>query len=232
MIEPNAETPATPESGSGTSIEKFKTPEDRDRAYVELEKLTYSQTQRLADLESKLDQMTQMQQQAAPADNRSFTDMYPSQQQADKRETELASRLLTRPSDVLREHAEMVRRETMREVQGELHAARAIDRFQMDNPDLVKHEDLVGLYVRKQPTNLSPAERLKRAAPEVRKYLASIAGSNQQPASQSLDPNTYVESPASGQSAAPAAPAAPASQEDELSEWIKERAAIQASKRL
>jgi len=229
-IEP--QIPATPESGSGTSIEKFKTPEERDRAYVELEKLTYSQTQRLADLESKLDQMAQVQPQAAPADNRSFTDLYPGQPQLDKQETELASRLLTRPSEVLRQHAEMVRRETMREVQGELHAARAIDRFQIDNPDLVKHEDLVGLYVRKQPTNLSPAERLKRAAPEVRKYLASIAGSHQQSASQSLDPNTYVESPASGQSAAPSAPAAPASQEDELSEFIKERAALQQSKRL
>ena len=232
-MENEPQIPATPASGSGTSIEKFKTPEERDAAYLELEKSYYSQTQRLADIESKLDQMVQQQPApAAPQDNRSFTDLYPGQQQLDKSETELASRLLTRPSEVLKQHAEMVRRETMREVQGELHAARAIDRVQIENPDLVKNEVLVGLYVRKQPTNLSPAERLKRAAPEVRKYLASIAGSNPQPNASQLDPNTYVESPASGPSAAPAAPAAPASQEDELSEWIKERAAIQASKRL
>src|SRR5688500_1080557 len=102
-----SQDPATQDSGSGTSIEKFKgSPEERDRAYLELEKLSYSQTQRLSDLEKKLEQMEQMQHQAAPADHRSFTDLYPAAQpQLDRRETELASRLLTKPSEVLKQHA-------------------------------------------------------------------------------------------------------------------------------
>jgi hypothetical protein len=231
VIEP--QDPATQDSGSGTSIEKFTSPEARDQAYLELEKLSYSQTQRLADLEKKLEAMEVMQQQASPQDQRSFTDLYPSQQpQVDKRETELASRILTRPSEVLREHAQYVRRETLKEVQQEMQAQRAIDRFQVENPDLARHEDIVSIYVRRQPDNLTPAERLKRAAPEVRKYLADIAKGNNQQASQQLDPATYVESPTSHPSGAPAAPAQPQSQEDELSEMIRERHAIQDKKRL
>jgi hypothetical protein len=228
-LEPQA--PATQDLGSGTSIEKFKSSEERDRAYVELEKLTYSQTQRMADLETKLSQM-ESQQQQAPQDNRSFTDLYPGQPQLDKRETELASRLLTKPSEVLRQHAEWVRSESRKEFQQELQAQRAIDRFQIENPDLAKHDEIVGIYVRRQPENLSPAERLKRAAPEARKYLAEIAKGNNQQASQTLDASTYVESPTSQPSGAAAAPAAPLSQEDELSEFIRERSAIQAKKRL
>lgn len=229
-----SQDPATQGSGSDTSIEKFKSAEERDRAYLELEKLSYSQTQRMADLEKKLEQMEQMQLQAAPAqeDNRSFTDLYPSAQpRLDQRETELASRLLTKPSQVLREHAEWVRNESRREFQQELQAQRAIDRFQIENPDIAKHEDLVAIYVRKQPENLSPAERLRRAAPEVRKYLADIAKSNQS-AAPTLDASTYVESPTSQPSGATSAPAAAPTQEDELTEMIRERSAIQAKKRL
>lgn len=227
-----SQDPATPGLGSEASIpSKFKSPEELGKAYTELEKLTYSQTQRMADLETKLAQFEQMQQQAATPreDNRSFTDLYPGQQQLDKRETELASRLLTKPSEVLRQHAEWVRSESRKEFQQELQAQRAIDRFQIENPDLARHEDIVGIYVRRQPENLSPAERLKRAAPEARKYLAEIAKGNNQP-SQSLDPQTYVESPTSHP--APAAASQPAPQEDELSEMIRERSAIQAKKRL
>lgn len=229
-IEP--QDPATQDSGSGTSIEKFTSPEARDQAYLELEKLSYSQTQRLADLEKKLEAMEVMQQALPQQDQRSFTDLYPAQQpQVDKRETELASRLLTRPSEVLREHAQYVRAETMKEARMELAAQRAIDRFQIENPDLARHEDIVGIYVRRQPDNLPPSERLKRAAPEVRKYLADIAKGNNQQAQQ-LDPATYVESPTSHPSGAPSVPAAQPSQEDELTEMIRERSAIQNKKRL
>jgi hypothetical protein len=222
------ETPATPESGSGTSIEKFKTPEERDRAYVELERLAYSQTQRLADLERKLEGL----EQPAPAPERSFTELYPSSQpKLYQRETELASRLLTEPSRVLREHAEFVRQNTIREVEQLISHQDAIARFKQANPDLAAHEEIVGMFVRKQPSNLSPSERLKRAAPEARAYIASLARNSNQ-ASTTLDPATYVEAPTSR--SAPAAPsqASQPTEDDDLSEMIRERSALQNKKRL
>jgi hypothetical protein len=228
-----SQDPATQTSGSETSIEKFKTAEDRDKAYTELEKLSYSQTQRLAELEKKLDHAMEMQQQAAaPVDNRSFTDMYPSREAQDKRETELASRILTNPSRVLQEHAESVRQQTLREVSQLMATQNAIARFQTKNPDLANHEDLVTIYVRKQPESLSPSERLDRAGQEVRKYLGSIVKGNNQQSQDKLDPSTYVESPTSQPSGTASAPAAAPSQEDDLTEMIRERNALQAKKRL
>jgi hypothetical protein len=227
------QSPTTPESGPGTSIEKFKTPEDRDKAYLELESFSRDQARRLAELEKKLDTFDQAPApQADPNEGKSFTDLYPSRQQADARETELASRLLTKPTEVLREHAEYIRRQTMQEVQGMVANMDAINRFKQSNPDLAKHEEIVALFVRKQPENLSPTERLKRAAPEARRYLADIAKSNINPTQPSLDPATYVEAPTSRPSS-PTSPVTPEpSEEDELTEMIRERSAIQAKKRL
>jgi len=224
--EPQA--PTTPESGPGTSIEKFKTPEDRDKAYLELESFSKEQARRLSDLEKSIEQLTPRQQEQ---DNRSFTDLYPAAQPAqDQRETELASRLLTRPSEVLRQHAEYVRAEARKEFAQHLSAMEAVNTFKSSNPDLAKHEEIVTMFVRKQPDNLSHSERLKRAAPEARAYLRSIAGTSN-PATN-LDPSTYVEAPSQqgGSTAAPVA--AQPSEEDELTEMIKERSAIQAKKRL
>jgi hypothetical protein len=218
----------TPATEPGTSIEKFKSAEERDNAYLELEKFSRTQSQRLADLEKKFETIQQPANQEH--DNRSFTDLYPGQaQQPSNQETELASRLLTKPSEVLREHAQMVRQQTMREVQVYLANQALVNKFKQENPDLAKHEEIVGIFVGKQDEKLSPAERLKKAIPEARAYLASIATSN--PAQAQLDPSTFVETPASG-NAAPIVNPAPASDEDELSELIRERTAIRMKKRI
>ena len=223
--------PTTQDSGQGTSIEKFKSPEERDRAYKELEKFSHVQAQRLADLEKKLESLEQPQHQPQE-DYRSFTDLYPAAQpQLDQRETELASRLLTKPTQVLREHAEYVRQQTMREVESMVSNMDAVNRFKNENPDLARHEEIVAMFVRKQPSNLSPAERLKRAAPEARSYLASIAKSSVS-ASPTLDPSTYVEAPTSRPSQSTASVAQEPSEEDELSEMIRERSALQQKRRL
>ena len=220
----------TPESGAATSIEKFKTPEERDKAYLELEKFSHTQAQRLADLEKKLDEFA-AQPQPQAQDNRSFTDMYPgARPNVDQNETELASQLLTRPSEVLKRHAEYVRQQTLREAQALIAAQDAVNRFRTDHPDLAKHEEIVTMFVNKQPTNLPASERLKRAIPEVRSFINGIAkGSN--PATPNLDPATYVEAPSS-QAAVPTATPVQEQPDDELSDFIKERSAWQAKKRL
>lgn len=224
--------PTTPESGAGTSIEKFKTPEERDKAYLELESFSREQARRLADLEKKLETIETVPTQPQPDPyGRSFTDLYPSRQQLDQRETELASRLLTKPTEVLREHAEMVRKQTMQEVSQQLAAQQAIHSFQVSNPDLAKHEEIVAMFVRRQPENLSPTERLRRAAPEARKYIAELVKTNPS-VSPALDPATYVESPTQRPSGQTIAPAPEPSEADDLTEFIRERSAIQQKKRL
>jgi len=218
--ETSSTTPITTEP-SDTGIEKFKSGADRDKAYLELEKMNSDQARRLADLESKLDAIVTA---PSPAPQRQFTDVYPSQKSDTDRETELASRLLTRPSEVLRQ----IREETMNEVRQHLTHERLVAKFQREHPDLVKHEEIVAMFVRKQPDNLSAEQRLRLAVPEARKYLATIASSNSQQTT-TLDPAAYVESPT--QRPAPVtAPSEEASQEDELTAHLKERAATQAKK--
>jgi hypothetical protein len=221
------QNPATQDSGSGTSIEKFKSTEDRDKAYLELERFSHTQAQRLAELERKLESIEQppVEQQ----DNRSFTDLYPARPQVDQRETELASRLLTKPSEVLREVAAYARQEAIRETQMAMQARDTIARFQADNPDLARHEEIVAMFVRKQPENLSPSERLRRAAPEARKYLSDIA-KNINPQSAQLDPETYVESPTSRSSGSSQPVVEEQSDEDELTQMIRDREALQQKK--
>lgn len=224
------QNPVTPESGSGTSIEKFKTPEDRDRAYLELEKLSYSQTQRLADMEKKIADLEVAATRTPEQDNRSFTDMYPSRQQADQRETELASRILTKPSDVFREREEAIRKNVMAEVQMAMATQAAVSRWQMENPHLAKHEELITAFVGKQPGNLPPYERLKRAGEEASKYIAGLTKGNNN-AGAKMDSAAYVESPSSGSDGQTVTPQVP-SEEDDLTEMIRERTAIQQKKRL
>ena len=219
------ETQTTPQldgTEPGTGIEKFKSAAERDKAYLELESQNRDQARRLADLETRFDSFTPAP--AAPAqDNRSFTDLYPSQKTDEAREAELAARLLTRPSEVLRDVATRVREETLREVRAHTANEAVVSRFRVEHPDLARHEEIVAMYVRKQPENLSSEQRLRLAIPEARKYIASIAGT---PTTSTLDPAAYVESPTQRSSTAPVASTEP-SDDDELTAMIRERATQQ-----
>jgi hypothetical protein len=223
MSEETQGTPQPEGTGPDTAIEKFKTGADRDKAYLELETQNRDQARRLADIEAKLDAYGSMASQPAPEPQRSFTDLYPSQKSDNEREAELAAKLLTRPSEVLRDIERRTREEVMREVRAHSANEAVVNRFRIEHPDLAKHEEIVAMYVRKQPDNLSSDQRLRLAIPEVRKYLASIAGTSSTP---TLDPAAYVESPTQRSSAAPAV-ATEASDEDELTTLIRERAALQ-----
>ena len=222
----DTETQTTPElegTEPGTGIEKFKSAAERDKAYLELESQNRDQARRLSDLESRFETISAAPAAAPVQDNRSFTDLYPSQKTDEAREAELAARLLTRPSEVLRDVAARVREETMREVRAHTANENVVHRFRVEHPDLAKHEEIVAMYVRKQPENLSSEQRLQRAIPEARKYIASIAGTS---STASLDPAAYVESPTQRSGAAPTTVAEP-SDDDELTTIIRERATLQ-----
>ena len=222
--------------GPGTTIEKFKTADDRDKAYLELEKQNGDQARRLADVEARLEAYASMNtatSQYAPAthaapQNQSFTDLYPSTKTDDQREAELATRLLTKPSEVLNNVARRVREETLAEVRAAQANEAVVNRFRVEHPDLAKHEEVVAIFVRKQPENLSAENRLKLAIPEARKYLAGIAG-NSAPQT-TLDAAAYVESPTQRPGATGGTASAEPSDEDELSAMIRERSARQQAK--
>lgn len=214
----NPAIPSTEELG--TEIKKFKTGKDRDEAYLNLEKQNSDQARRLAEVEAKIEAYNSA---PAPQPERSFTDQYPTHKTDEQREAELASRLLTKPSEVLR----LVREETMREVQALRANERVVEKFQREHPDLAKHEEIVAMFVRKQPDNLSADQRLKLAVPEARRYLASIASPTNQQAT--LDPAAYVESPTQRPSVS-GTPAAEPTEDDELSALIRERSALQQKK--
>jgi hypothetical protein len=226
-------TPTTSESEAGTSIEKFKTPADRDKAYLELEKLSLDQARRLSDMEKKLDDFASYVPQAPQQDQRNFTDMYPSRQDVDRKEAELAAKLLTKPTEVLADVARRAREETLQEVAVQMANMDAVNRFKSDFPDLAKHEEIVAMFVRRQPHNLTPAERLKRAAPEARKYLSEIANTNPNKQPNGFSPDVYVEAP-SGSERAPQGGTTekePSAEED-LNDFLSSRRARQQKHRL
>lgn len=224
MSEETQSSPTTQAAdGPGTEIEKFKTAADRDKAYLELETQNRDQARRLADIEAKLDAYSSMTQAQPVQPERSFTEQYPSQKSDSEREAELAAKLLTRPSEVLRDLRRQTREEVMNEVRAHSANEAVVNRFRAEHPDLARHEEIVAMYVRKQPDNLSSEQRLRLAIPEARKYLASIAGT---PSTTTLDPAAYVESPTQRSQPQVATPTEP-SDEDELTQLIRERAAIQ-----
>lgn len=226
--------PTTPpvEPGEGTSIEKFKTGKDRDQAYLELEAKSRENDRRLAELEQQLERVSTAHQ-PDPYAGRSFTDLYPGTQpgQGVDPEHQLASRLLTRPTEVLKDVYQRAVNDTMAQVTTYMQQQDLVNRFKNENPDLARHEEIVAMYVRRQPQNLSSEERLRRAAPEARRYINDIAkaGGGQ---GASLDPASYVEAP-SGQRTPVTAPVTKEpSDDDELSEAIRERNAFQQKRRL
>jgi hypothetical protein len=213
--EPKIGPDGQPIEEPGTGIEKFKTAQDRDKAYLELEKKSRSDSQRLADLESKLEQLADMQVSSrAPQteDRKEFSDEYKNQEQL----KQFWSRFASKPDEVFKEREEQL----MGRVMAVMETRSAVQDFKEKNPDLAKHEDLVTIFVKKQPANLSPAERLKKAAPEARKYLAELARSGAASKEDTLDTDAFVESPSGNRESS--APVVKDDQEgDPLAEAIK-----------
>jgi hypothetical protein len=100
----------------------------------------------------------------------------------------------------------------------------AVNQFKSDNPDLTKHEKIVQAFVGEQPSNLSTANRLKRAGDAAREYLkglkVDLKAGDPNPAPKGGD---YVESPT--QRLTPALPLPKEDEEGEaqLLEYIAEK---------
>lgn len=198
---------------------KFKSVEEQAKAYLELEAKATQQAQELAEMKRKLDDfqstVPQQEQRQEPA----FTDVYKSQEEL----KQFWARFAQKPQEVLQEFTQRAVEQAEQRVMVREMAKDAIAEFKAKNPDLAPYGEIVSIFVNRQPTNLSPSERLERAAPEARKMIAQIAQKQGSPAAQSIDAATYVEAPTSG--SRPSAPAPkPETQEDSLAEYLKESA--------
>ena len=225
MEDQELEQPATVITpGTEEVLPKFKSAEEQAKAYQELEAKATRQAQELAEGKRQMEDFrsTVDSQQSAPADSRTFTDQYKSQDELKK----FWERFAQRPQEVLGEFAQQVEERVERKNAVREMANSAIADFKTSNPDLAPYSEIVSIFVNRQPTNLSPRERLERAAPEARKMIAQIAQKQGAPAAN-VDPATYVEAPTSGsRQAAPAAKKE--SNEDALAEYLRESSIRQA----
>ena len=205
-------------------LPKFQSAEEQAKAYQELERKATTQAQELAEMRRQMEDFksTVDMRQAPVEDSRPFTEQYKSQDELKK----FWERFAQKPQEVLSEFAQQVeerveRRNAVREL-----AKDSIAEFRAANPDLAPYSEIVSIFVNRQPTNLSPKERLERAAPEARKMIAQIAQKNGAPA-PTIDAATYVEAPTSGSRGAPA-PVKKESNEDALAEYLRESSIRQA----
>lgn len=218
------EEATTPSTEDGTQIPKFKSAEDRDTAYIELEKRSHSQAQELAELRRRMEDYSQSQQLPSQRDSQgpSFTDQYKSQEELKA----FWNRFASNPKEIFREVQEEVLREAEARVVMRDQARDAIADFKVKHPDLAPYEEIVTMFVTRQPTNLSARERLERAALEARKMIANIAQSGQPSPAPSVDPSTFIESPSSSRAGGTKAPVAKtASESDEVDDYFAERRA-------
>jgi len=218
----------TQEGGEGTAISKFKSAEDRDKAYLELEQKHSQQAQELAEMKRRMDDFSQSQQlKDQQQDQRTFTDQYKSADELKK----FWARFAENPQEILGAVEERAIQKAEQRIAIREAARDLIADFKAKNPDLAPYDEIVTVYVNQQPTNLTPRERLERAAPLARKMITQIAqkGGNANVTNTITSPDTFVESPSGNRQAAPAAPQK-ASEEDALTEYLREQSEMMAKK--
>jgi hypothetical protein len=238
-------TPTTPEQGpdhegeeAGTSIEKFKSGEERDKAYVELEKFTRSQGEQLATLQKQLEDLNLTLHQRQ-SDDRSYGDYsrytYPGQPETvygNDPQSDVKRRFYVDPIQVIDEKLQHTASKVIQAVEERMAHQEMVHSFKLDNPDLVKHEPLVASFVRRQDPRLPPHEKLSRAAKEARAYLAEVARGGS-PQSQGPNPDAYVETPTGHRAPQTAPKSEPAySIDDEVSEYVKTHATTRDKRRI
>jgi hypothetical protein len=161
---------------------KFKSAKDLEKAYTELQSLRSKDSDRLARLEEKYEEI-ELANQPEP-------ELEPAPITEDK--TDLLARFYSDPAAVLKAEREAAKAEARAEAQQLVAAERTLSRYYAANPDLVQHEELISFAFKKTPANLNPAERLSRAGDRVREMLGSPKAPK---AKGGLTADDFVESP-------------------------------------
>lgn len=200
---------------------KFTSVEELEKGYGELEKLSRSSTERLADLEKKYEELVTYQEPEQAAQEpivQTTTDP------AKANSAEFLAKFYADPEGVLLERDKATEVRTATAMNSRFNAVRMMDTYYRDNPDLQKHEDLLDFQFARQPDKLPPQERLDRAGKRVREMLVAAKGAKE-PGSSQLTADNYVEGPTGQETAAPVVQEKVMSADEELKEFIRDRKA-------
>ena len=153
-----------------------------------------------------------------------------------------AAEFLATPQKVLRRREEKLRQQleqtNQRAMSTMIGNAAIVLRFQMKNPDLDEHEDLVQSFLGKTNPNDNLAKRLAAAGKATRTYLARIKGSSEddneeEDAGRNPDTEEFVEGtakPGQGSKARSKSDEDEPTPDNELGDYISERKAFKSSR--
>jgi hypothetical protein len=161
---------------------KYKTIEDAENGYKELERGFHSKAQEASTYKEIVDKI-------------GTEDRHTTQKTQTHDNSNAAQELTQFYSDPLG-WKEKVKREAVAEattlISGEVRKnqdlASRVTAWSSKNIDVAEHQDLLEVYVKRTDARLSPENRLDLAAGEVRKRLAALRGSKA--SNSNIDPNT------------------------------------------
>jgi len=220
--------PQAPQSdnlGGKKILGKYATVEEAERGYRELERFAYEQSRRASEATRQIEQLAS---QGAASNVDRFGYASNNQGFINPQQEAEYNHFVTQPLDYLKRRDEAVERRALdrarAEFRTELNARDILSQWKSDNPDLVRHEPLIGTFVAQQPAHLSIREKLDRAGEEARRYLANEIARTSQNRQNSPNPNSVVEAPSgSAPNFSQASFQEPPASEDALAEYIKER---------
>jgi hypothetical protein len=206
---------------------KYKTAEELEEGYKQLQGLTTRVSQRVADLEY------QMEQDAAQRNVVTNTDQ--GAQDPNGFANIFSSKLFTDPEGTLASREQKLRDDIRREVQTTVSAAALYQRFLGRNPDLEPYEDMLVQFINREHPQSPANERLENAGKALRAEIQKIRATGNRQTGRAANANEFVESPdqlGAGDRQAIVPKEQEPSEEDRLSEYLKERAQVVIKKRI
>lgn len=191
---------------------KFKTPEELEAGYSELEKGFHATRQEVSQLRQTIE--TRIPERSEGDYGRGSGGYAPVHPEADQAQAaQVLARFYQDPIGVLREVKDTAAQEAEQRVsrrqREEANNRERVQTWLGKNPDLVTHSDLLDYHVRQTDGRLAVESRLDAAAGKVRERLRELRGT---PGSVSPNPTDYIPGPsgmrdggqAQAQTAAPA----------------------------
>lgn len=218
VTDPNPQNPSPQDGGSeGGKLYggKWKTLEEAvDKGYTGLEQGFHKNSEEVAALRRLIEERIPEQAPYNPDND------YRAERPATEASREYLSKFYSDPVGFREE----IKRETLQDLQRSQQEATKLQQiyfdWRTDNKDIGDDIALIDFYVRQQPTNLTPRQRLDRAAPFVREHVKRYKVS--QPATPTSD--DFIEAPGGQRKTATTAPTKPTSSEENLSSYLADRA--------
>lgn len=131
---------------------------------------------------------------------------------------------LSNPAKTLDEREEKLEKRLVKSMTSVVTNAMAVGDFKSRNPDLVAHEDLVQVMMKKTDPRKSVATRLENAGKMAREYIVKLKAEGQDPGAKPPGGTNYVEGPRGGQPPVkPTEEPQPEEGEAELAAYIRDR---------